>query len=160
MAPQKSVRKVITGPIYATLISLGEFLGNFASDSIIAAFPCRCSKYVPAARGQGAGRHLCTVPPCALAQRPESGSHVGDEFSRLLPGGKVSALRMLPIEEQAGIGTLSPLARDRAWDVVRGNAHHGGNLDALGSEECVLVLPVKPSGGHARIGQPVKRDVV
>src|SRR3954447_12803725 len=68
-------------------------------------------------------------------------------------------LLVLPIVEQLRIGGFRPFPRDRT-DFLGEGTDDCRNLDPLRGEEGILVFPVKPRRGYARVGQPIEGDVV
>src|SRR5438128_1509979 len=93
------------------------------------------------------------------AQRLEGSAQLGAEQPGLLPGGEVAALVELVVVDEIGIGPLGPVA-GRLVELIREDAHRGWDLDALGTEEGELVLPIEASRRNRGVRQPEQRDVV
>src|SRR5882757_6590629 len=77
-----------------------------------------------------------------LPKRPEAHAKLFGKELRLFPGGEMAALLHLVVVDEIGIGPLRPLPR-RLVEFVREDAHGSRDLDALGTEEGELVLPVE-----------------
>ena len=113
------------------------------------------SSMAPPGRSVGA---MAWLSPLS-AHRLECGPQFIDENPGLLPRGEMAALGDAVVMDQLRVGPLRPAAR-RLILLAREDGHRDRDLDALGVEEAALILPVEPRRGHARVGQPVERDVV
>src|SRR4051812_16925172 len=95
-----------------------------------------------------------------FANGPEARPNLVGKRARLFPGGEMSARFGSAVVKQLGIGPFGPTAR-RLVDLVRECADGDGELHAANVEEAALGVqlrgvPIKPSGGDRRLGEPIE----
>src|SRR6185295_11826439 len=94
-----------------------------------------------------------------FAEWPEARAKIVHDRLRLLPRGKVTALRVPLVVDQLGVGLFGPTPRGRAYFIWE-HTHDRGDGDPFRCKEGELVLPIETRRRNAGVRQPVERDVV
>src|SRR5580765_5298065 len=108
--------------------------------------------------GAHTARRGFSICSAGFPKAAEADTDLVCEELRLLPRCEVSTLRKLVVVDEIWICLFSPGTRCLV-EFVREDANRDRHLDPLRSEECELVLPVKPCGRNAGICQPEQRHV-